>query len=51
MTTAESLSIVIGLSERYPWVRAAAAVHPHLAKELMKIFGVYLVFEKCLLQC
>jgi TatD DNase family protein len=33
MTTAESLRIVLGLSERYPWIAAAAGVHPHQAKE------------------
>jgi TatD DNase family protein len=33
MTTAESLPIVLGLSEQHPWVIAAAGVHPHQAKE------------------
>jgi len=33
MTTPESLPIVLDLSERYPWVAAAAGVHPHQAKE------------------
>ncbi|MDH7512521.1 MAG: TatD family hydrolase [Clostridiales bacterium] len=34
MTTPQSLPTVLGLSERYPWVAAAAGVHPHQAKEL-----------------
>lgn len=34
MTTQQSLSIVLGLSERNPWIAAAAGVHPHQAKEL-----------------
>ena len=33
MTTKESLPIVLSLSEQYPWVAAAAGVHPHQAKE------------------
>lgn len=33
MTTKESLPIVLSLSEQYPWVAAAAGVHPHKAKE------------------
>ncbi len=37
LTTAESLTIVLGLGERFPWVSAAAGVHPHQANELQPL--------------
>jgi TatD DNase family protein len=33
MTNSSSPATVLGLAARYPWIRAAAGIHPHQAKE------------------
>lgn len=35
LTTPESLNLVLELSQKYPWVAAAAGVHPHQASRMV----------------